>query len=62
MYKKKNIVILSMNIIVFCLVLWVITGCTACKSNMRQANSVPQDNNTPVAVIKVYDDTGQLIE
>ena len=62
MYKKKNIVILSMNIIVFCLVVWVITGCTACKSNMRQANSVPQDNNTPVAVIKVYDDTGQLIE
>jgi|ETNmetMinimDraft_20_1059909.scaffolds.fasta_scaffold1040245_1 hypothetical protein len=62
MYKKKNIVILSMNIIVFCLVVWVITGCTACKSNMRQANSVPQDNNTPVAVIKVYDNTGHLVE
>jgi len=62
MYKKKNIVILSMNIIVFCLVVWVITGCTACKSNMRQTGSVPQDNNDPVAVIRVYDDTGQLIE
>ena len=62
MYKKKNIVILSMDIIVSCLVVWVITGCTACKSNMRQANSVPQDNNDPVAVIRVYDDTGQLIE
>ena len=62
MYKKKNIVILSMNIIVFCLVVWVITGCTAWRNNMRQTGSVQQDNNTPVAVIKVYDDTGQLIE
>ncbi len=62
MCKKKNIVIFSMDIIVFCLVVWVITGCTACKSNMRQANSVPQDNNTPVAVIKVYDNTGHLVE
>jgi len=62
MYKKKNIVILSMDIIVFCLVAWVITGCTVCKSNMLQTGSVPQDNNTPVAVIKVYDNTGHLVE
>ena len=60
---KKNISMIScMDIIVFCLVVWVITGCTVCKSNMLQTGSVPQDNNTPVAVIKVYDDTGQLIE
>ena len=62
MYKKKNIVILSMDIIVSCLVVWVITGCAACKSSTRQTGSVPQDNNTPVAVIKVYDNTGHLVE
>ena len=62
MYKKKNIVILSMDIIVFCLVVWVITGCTACKSSTRQTDSVPRDNKAPVAVIKVYDNTGRLVE
>ena len=51
-----------MDIIVFCLVAWVITGCTVCKSNMLQTGSVPQDNNTPVAIIKIYDNKSQLIE
>ena len=51
-----------MDIIVFCLVAWVITGCTAWRNNMRQTGSVQQDNNTPVAIIKIYDNTGHLVE
>ncbi len=58
MYKKKII-------IACCLVFWLTAGCSVCKNNARQTNSVLQRNapdKVPVAVIKVYDNTGQLVE